>query len=221
MDANALARLYFPDIGKKNLDYIHRYPNSQEITIEYALLEVYSILSKCYNAKILSASDIKLVLTELIRDCVSKKILLLDSKPYIVLRKAKRLLFLHATNPGMTFNSADALYLAACIDFASTVNNPDKLYFVTSDRPLYNAAKTYSQFKTFHFWTCNLGNSYVNEFIPVKLYKEIPEKVRMCKDGEKIVIRPASVKKNYDPSTKAHCPICEIGICPTTYSIAL
>lgn len=221
LDANALARLYFPDIGKKNIDYIYNFPNSQEITIEFALLEVYGVLCKCFNAGILTISDIRSVLTQIMTDCVNQKIILLNSSPYLIGRDAKRLLFLHATTPGMTFNSADALYLAACIDFAKIVNDPKKLIFVTSDKPLYNAAKTYNSFSTFHFWTCNLGNIYVSEFIPVKSHKDTSEVVHNCRSGEKIIIKPASAKKNFDTLTNAHCPVCNINVCPNTYPIAL
>ena len=123
----------------------------------------------------------------------------------------------------MGFGSADSLYLAACIDFAdSYISDPNKLVFVTSDNPLYKASLKFSTFKSFHFWTCNLGNTYVNEFIPVKDYKEKAAQKKTCPNCKnQIIVKPATAKKNFDSRTKANCPNCNINVCPSTYLPAL
>jgi predicted nucleic acid-binding protein len=219
LDANALVRLYYKDLGYNNLNYICNYGNHLLVTIDYAFLEIFSALAKAVNIGIISRIEAERIQSYIHVDMSRNVFRVLDSNPFVKSYDTKKTLFKYALNSGMSFGTADSLYLAACKYFAtSIVKDKNKVIFVTSDKRLYNAANSFSEFSSFHFWTCNLGNDLIDKFIPTKNFVEKPAIYGECANcGTRYLKKAAAKTPNKNVDGTIFCSTCKISVCPSTY----
>ena len=195
LDACAIARIYFPDIGTKNMLSIYNYPNSKMLAPNFAYSEAISALISTLNQRLIDQSQYRLAYARLTSDFSTHKIRATRiSDAHINL--SARLLEKHKMQPGrMRLSGADSIYLAMALRLSMQIKRFDgRVILVTSDGALYNSACDESSIETFHFWTCNLGCGCGTTIIPIK--------------GD----------SNSCLSCGKTCAICRIDLCPSTYS---
>ncbi|GAX62364.1 oxygen-sensitive ribonucleoside-triphosphate reductase [Candidatus Scalindua japonica] len=101
------------------------------------------------------------------------------------------------------------------------IGTDTKIFLITSDQKLYNAAKDESLFETFHFWTCNLGCGHQNH-IPAKGAKDRQRENFECKKcGTNTLIRSEFISTNTCPICGNHCSECNYENCVSTYILNL
>lgn len=219
-DVNAIARLYFSDIGHKNLVHIFNLPDSLFYTITISKIELRSALIKSCSERPapLNKSDVTKIMTKFYFDLSRNKIIMLESEPLIGSSITHTLINNYASSGQTSFNAVDALYLSCCLLLRKQFKTTPKVVFVTSDRKLYNAAEKEKSIDAFNFWTCNLGNPYVNEFLPQKGKGVISEKKFKCPSCKsETILRHSKPSPNSDGATGASCAICHITNCPSTF----
>ncbi|MBC8448952.1 MAG: type II toxin-antitoxin system VapC family toxin [Chloroflexi bacterium] len=154
LDANAIARCYFQDIGTQNLLQILRYPDSEFIVPDLAQVEAVSATLSCGNAGLLSDDEADAVIGRIAMDFLSGKLVKVDVEE-ICIQESIRLLKTHKGAPGRNLGAMDALYLAVACRLSQIVSPAEaKVTLVTSDMALYNCALAEPAVEAFHFWTC-------------------------------------------------------------------
>lgn len=221
LDASALARIFYDDIGKNNLEKILAHPTSTLFTPEIGIIETVSALLAACNDNMVSQQEYQLAVSALYNMIEDGDLKVLSpAQDYIknciaILEKYKR-------QPGKAFDGVDSVYILTSRLIADALPQNDvTVVFVTSDNNLYNACIEEDSFEAFHFWTCNLGCGH-NEFIPKKYAKDKPAKYETCANcGSQVLIEQAKASTNRCPTCGKHCPICSYDVCPSTYTIDL
>lgn len=199
LDACAAARIYFKDIGTKNMRQVYVYPQSLMLVPGIALCEVLSTLISAYNNRVINTAQYKAARAAFEGDLRAGKIRSLNTTPATI-NLAATLLCKHKIQPGkMGLGGADSLYLATASHLAAAVEEYDcRVVLITADKALYNAAQDESNVESFHFWTCDMGCDCGVEVIPIK--------------G-----RPTS--PNICPNCGRVCTECRHDLCPSTYQV--
>jgi len=169
LDACAIARIYFPDIGTKNRLSIYNYPNSKMLAPNFAYSEAISALISTLNQRLIDQSQYRLAYARLTSDFSTHKIRATRiSDAHINL--SARLLDKHKMQPGrMRLSGADSIYLAMALRLSMQIKRFNgRVILVISDGALYNSACDESSIEPFHFWTCNLGCGCGTTIIPIK-----------------------------------------------------
>ena len=154
LDANAIARCYFHDIGTRNLLQILRYPESEFIVPDLAQIEAVSATLSCRNEGFLSDDEADAVIGRIAMDFLSGKLVKVDVEEACI-QESIRLLKTHKGEPGRNLSAMDAVYLAVACRLGRAVS-PEraKVILVTSDMALYRCALAEASIEAFHFWTC-------------------------------------------------------------------
>jgi len=99
LDACAIARIYFPDIGTRNMLKIYNYPNSRMLVPSFAYSETISALISTLNQRLIDQTQYKFAYARLTSDFSTYKIgTIRISDAHINL--SARLLEKHKTQPG-------------------------------------------------------------------------------------------------------------------------
>ncbi len=219
LDANALARKFYDDIGKNNIQKIFNHPNASFLIPRIGIIETISALLAAQNARQISPSeynDAKSAISRMIDDgdlIVIESIDDLSDKCIEILEEYK-------VQEGKSFDGVDSIYIATGREIAeSFVNEEISLIFVTSDNPLYRAAKDETTFDTFHFWSCDYGCGHI-VVIPKREHKDVEEQTKECPScGTQIVVKEKFLTKNTCSICRSHCEDCTITKCPSTYTV--
>jgi len=203
LDACALARIYFPDIGTRNLLQIYDYPGSKIFVPHIAYSETISVLISALNQRLIDDNQYRLTKAGLSSDLLSGKILSVEITD-VHISASERLLEKHKRQPGkMKLGGADTLYLALALQLASSLQRfGGRVILVTSDNALYNAALDESDIEAFHFWTCDLGCRCGTVWIPIKGSLQPPKLSNTCS------------------SCGATCESCGVERCPSGYQVS-
>jgi len=203
LDACALARIYFPDIGTRNLLQIYDYPGSKIFVPHIAYSETISVLISALNQRLIDDNQYRLTKAGLSSDLLSGKILSVEITD-VHISASERLLEKHKRQPGkMKLGGADTLYLALALQLASSLQRfGGRVILVTSDNALYNAALDESDIEAFHFWTCDLGCRCGTVWIPIKGSPQPPKLSNTCS------------------SCGATCESCGVERCPSGYQVS-
>jgi len=217
LDACALSRRLFNDIGSKNLNEIFNIKNATIYIPEIAVIETISALLSAYNSSHINYNDYlsaKSVLFNMIRN----NIIYIISLPVEYVKKSILILEEYKIFPGKSFNGIDSIYILTCRTIVKTLEGTNKkVIFVTSDNKLYNASKDETSYKSFHFWTCDLGCKHI-EFIPDKGKKDKPEKVIKCNNcNNNIILEKKFTTNNTCTVCNNHCIECNLLNCISTY----
>lgn len=199
LDACAIARVYFKDIGTRNMRQIYVHPQSQMIVPSVALCEVLSTLISAYNNRVLDETQYRASLAAFEGDLKTGKIRSFNVVPAVI-ELARDLICKHKVQPGrMGLGGADSIYLALALHLARTVKSYGwRVILVTSDGALYNSAMDESELEAFHFWTCDMGCDCGIELIPIK--------------GK-------PVSPNTCPKCGKVCSECRYDLCPSRYKV--
>jgi len=199
LDACAAARIYFKDIGTRNMRQICAYPQSQMLVPGIALCEVLSTFISAYNNRVIDATQYKAARAVFENDLQVGRIRAVNTSPSTI-SLAASLLCKHKIQPGkMGLGGADSLYLATASHLAAAVGEYGwRVVLVTSDKALYNAAQDVLDVEAFHFWTCDMGCNCSVEVIPVKGQPATP---------------------NACPNCGKVCSECRYDLCPSTYQV--
>jgi len=219
LDASALARIFYDDIGKTSLENILNYPDSTLYTPEIGIIETISALLAACNSEDISLKEYTLAVST-IYNMVEKRELNVLSLTDDYVQDCISILEQYKTKPEKGFNGVDAIYIFLSRMIAHTVSGANvTVVFVTSDVRLYNACQEETSFKTFHFWTCDLGCGHI-EHIPKKFAKEKPARYAKCNNcGSQVLVEEAHESPNRCPTCGQLCPDCSIDVCPSAYSI--
>jgi len=203
LDACALARIYFPDIGTRNLLQIYDYPDSKILVPHIAYSETISVLISTLNQRLIDDSQYRLAKARLSSDLLSRKILSVTITDVHV-SASEQLLEKHKRQPGrMKLGGADALYLALALQLATSLQRfGGRVVLVTSDGALYNSALDEPDIEVFHFWTCDLGCRCGTVWIPIKGSPRPPRPSNTC------------------PTCGATCDPCSVERCPSRYQVS-
>lgn len=195
LDACALARIYFEDIGAKNMRQIADYPSSVLIVPNLAHCEAVSAMTSALNNRQMDATQYATVKGALAGNFHTGKIRALLVEDDIV-TLGTQLLEKHKVRSGkMALGGVDVLYLALALNLARQMKPFGiRTVLTTSDRALYNSALDEPELEAFHFWTCDLGCGCTS-IIPIK--------------GQ----------ANSCPQCGRTCAPCRIDLCSSTYQI--
>ncbi len=199
LDACAVARVYFRDIGTRNMRQIYAYPQSQMIVPSVALCEILSTLISAYNNRVLDGTQYRASRAAFEGDLKRGKIRSFNVVPAVI-ELARELICKHKVQSGkMGLGGADSIYLALALHLARIVKSHGwRVILVTSDGALYNSAMDEPELETFHFWTCDMGCNCGVEVIPIK--------------GKPI-------SPNTCPNCGKACPECRYDLCPSRYKV--
>jgi DNA-directed RNA polymerase subunit RPC12/RpoP len=219
LDANALARIFYDDIGKNNLEKILTHPDSKLFTPEIGIIETVSALLAACNDKMVSQQEYRLAISALYNMIEDGDLTVLSpAQDYI--KDCIAILEQYKIQPGKAFNGVDSMYILTSRLIADAFPQNDcTVVFVTSDNYLYNACSEEDSFETFHLWTCDLGCGHT-EFIPKKYEKDRPAKYKKCANcGSKVLIEQAKESSNRCPKCGKRCAVCIYNACLSTYKI--
>jgi predicted nucleic acid-binding protein len=157
-DACAIARIYFEDIGSRNILQVYNYPDSLLVVPNFAHCEAISAMISALNNRDINAQQYVVAKAGLAYDFNIGKIQDLIVRNDLV-KLGNQLLQKHKMQVGkMGLSGADSLYLAVAVKLASaTKQHGVRVILVTSDNALYRSAIDEQEIETFHSWTCNLG----------------------------------------------------------------
>jgi predicted nucleic acid-binding protein len=195
LDACAVARVYFEDIGTRNMLQIYNYPGSVLIVPNFAHCEAVSAMTSALNNHELDVTQYATAKGALAGDFHTGKVRTLLVEDDIV-TLGIQLLEKHKVQPGrMALGGADVLYLALALNLSAQMRPFGiRTILVTSDKALYNSAVDEPDLEAFHFWTCDLGCGCTS-IIPVK--------------GQ----------ANSCPQCGQTCVLCRVDLCPSTYQV--
>ena len=218
LDANAMARRFFDDIGKRNIDAIFNRTNSTYIVPDICIVETCSALLASYNEGIITDIDYQSAKSALFNMIDKGEINVVTIYDYT--KDSISLLEKYKSQPSKGFNGVDAIYILCSKKIADNLaNTVAKVIFVTSDNKLYNAAKDESSFESFHFWTCDLGGCTCAPFIPKKNDSDRNAEYKTCDScGNNIMIKTSYTSPNSCPHCKKHCSDCQYYSCPSSYT---
>jgi len=199
LDACALARIYVPDIGTRNLLQIRDYPDSKLVVPNLAYSETISALVSFINQGLIDEDQYRLAKSGLSTDFLTNKVISAEITDADI-KQSEQLLERHKRQPGrMRLSGADSLYLALASRMSPLLKTlGGRVILVTSDGALYDSALAESEIEAFHFWTCDMGCQCGSEFIPVKGKPKEPNSCPRC--GQ-------------------ICPECCYDLCPSTYKV--
>jgi predicted nucleic acid-binding protein len=199
LDACALARIYVPDIGTRNLLQIRDYPDSKLVVPNLAYSETISALISFINQGLIDEDQYRLAKSGLSADFRTNKVISTEITDADV-KQSEQLLERHKRQPGrMRLSGADSLYLALASRISPLLKTlGGRVILVTSDGALYDSALADPEIEAFHFWTCDMGCRCGREVIPVKGKSKVP---------------------NSCPSCGQTCPECRYELCPSTYQV--
>ncbi len=174
LDACAMARHYFPDIGTANVDQIFAYPNSIEVIPNLARVETASAMIATFNSGVIGKDVLDLALTTFLDDVQKHKIIEVEvSDQHIsdgihLLQRHKYIPRGQRGTGKAGIGGADAVYLAIALSLMREAKETgDRVILVTSDWALYQSALDEPELDVFHFWTCQCGECG-NVRIPTK-----------------------------------------------------
>ncbi|MFQ6044040.1 MAG: type II toxin-antitoxin system VapC family toxin [Candidatus Poribacteria bacterium] len=155
-DANAVARIYFPDIGTDNLKQIASLPDKAILIPRLAQIESCSAFLEAVDQGHITQREYNFVKRRLNSDIARDvlQVVELDNKQAL---KAQELLERHRPIPGVRrkLKGADSVYLATAVLLADSMKPVDvRVILVTSDMALYQSALSEPNVEAFHFWTC-------------------------------------------------------------------
>jgi len=201
MDACAIARRYFTDIGTRNIDQLFDYPDSMLVLPNIARSEAVSAMIAAYNAMLIDETMRDSAIVQF-ADNVQNGVFLEVKVNDTHISESIRLLEKHKIVPHGTqgagkagIGGADSIILSIAVELAQSARqNSDRTIFVTSDWALYSAANDEPDLEVFHFWTCECPNCG---------YIRIPQKGRreVCPDCEEV------------------CSICQLSVCDSRYIV--
>jgi hypothetical protein len=123
-DACGVARLYFNDIGTRNMLQIYRYPRSRILVPNIAHCEVLSTMISAYNNRVIDQAYYQASRHAFEGDLKRNKITVLNTSPDIV-SLARDLICKHKVQPGrMALGGADSIYLATQRNASKTGERP-------------------------------------------------------------------------------------------------
>lgn len=217
LDACALARKFYNDIGKINLDTVFGIEEAVFIIPEIGIIETISALLAACNEKKITYNEYKLAVSSLFKMINDKQINVIKLKSDYV-KDSIAILEKYKVQEGKSFNGIDSIYILLCNEIANQLNDFNrKVIFVTSDNKLYNASLDETNYNTFHFWTCDLGCGHT-QLIPKKGMIDTPEKVINCSVCQnKIVVKEEKKSSNTCPICGAHCINCDYTSCVSTF----
>lgn len=221
LDASALARKFYDDLGKTNLDKIFTQLDASFFIPEIGIIETVSALLAACNGGQISLEEYKAAVSVLYKMIEGEDIHVL-SPPNNYVKDCISILEQYKRIPGKSFNGVDAIYISLSRSIADNLA-PDgiSVIFVTSDTKLYNACQEETSFKTFHFWTCNLGCGHTN-FIPQKGAKNKAAKYVKCHECKSdVIVTPQVPTPNRCPICGQSCSDCNLKACPSTYEVNL
>jgi len=219
LDASALSRRFYDDVGKNNLDKIFNYPNSSYYIPDIGIIETCSALLALENQGLIRHSEYQAAMSAIYT--------MIDAEELNVIRftddfarEAVEILEKYKIQEHKSFNGMDSIYIIVSRRIAEILNGQEvKIVFVTSDTRLYNAAKDENLFDAFHFWTCDLGCG-CGTFIPAKSDHDRAPEVKKCEVcGNMLEVRVAKISRNTCNSCNRHCAKCKLEICPSTFSL--
>lgn len=192
-DACALARLYVPDVGSRNMLAIYSYAQSLMIAPNIVYPETISAFLESQRAGLIDQQQYVMLRARLRLDIESQKIISARVRRQ-QLDLAADLLERHKLQPRKSLGGADSIYLSLAVDLARRVKpEGDRVILVTSDGALYNSALDEPDIEVFQFWTCDFGCTCNKPFIPVKGVM------------------------NSCPTCGKTCAVCRYDVCPSTY----
>ena len=199
LDACALARIYVPDIGTRNLLQIRDYPDSKLMVPNLAYSETISALLSFINQGLIDEDQYRLAKSGVSTDFRINKIISTEITDADV-KQSEQLLERHKRQPGrMRLSGADSLYLALASRISPLLKTlGGQVILVTSDGALYDSALDEPDIEAFHFWMCDMGCQCGSEVIPVKGKPKVPNSCPRC--GQT-------------------CPECRYDLCPSTYKV--
>jgi len=155
-DANAVARIYFPDIGTYNLKQIVSLPDKAILIPRLAQIESCSAFLEAVDQGHITQREYNFVKQRLNSDIARNilQVVELDDKQAL---KAQELLERHRPIPGVRrkLKGADSVYLATAVLLADSMKPAGvRVILVTSDIALYQSALSEPNLEAFHFWTC-------------------------------------------------------------------
>lgn len=222
LDASALSRRFYDDIGKRNLDTIFDSPNAAFFTPEIGIIETVSALLAAANAGDISLNEYRAAKSALFNLVNNGDLNVVPVDDYV--SECVSILETYKTIPGKGFNGTDSLYVylsKTIADELASSSYDKEVVFVTSDRHLFNACKEEASFHTINFWTCDLGCGH-EEFIPKKGAKDRLPKHRQCPSCDsQVVVSDAVDSPNTCLTCGGHCPECRHNRCPSTYVLDL
>ena len=192
-DACALARVYVPDVGTRNMLAIYRYAQSLMIAPNIVYPETVSAFLESQRAGLIDPQQYAMLRARLRLDIETRKVILTRvERRYLDL--AADLLERYKLQPRKSLGGADSIYLSLAVDLAGRVKpEGDRVILVTSDGALYHSALDEPDIVVFHFWTCNFGCACNKPFVPVKGVM------------------------NSCPTCGKTCAVCRYDVCPSTY----
>lgn len=171
LDACAVARRYFPDIGTANIDQIFAYPNSIRVIPNLARVEAVSAMIAAFNSGVIDREVLDLALTTFLDDVREHAVVEVEVSDQHVsggihlLQKHKYVPRGQKGTGKASIGGVDAVYLDIALMLTREAKRlGDKLILVTSDWALYQSALDEPELETFHFWTCQCsacGNARV------------------------------------------------------------
>lgn len=161
LDACAVARRYFDDIGSGNIRQLFEMADSLALAPEIVKPEVVSALISSYNGRFISREEMSNALLLFEKDLRESHLLVWEmydrhfDEAVDVLKRHK---IVEEGEPGggkAGIGGADALYLAMASELSERGRTQgDPLIFVTADRALYRCACDEPGLEVFHFWSC-------------------------------------------------------------------
>ena len=174
LDACAVARRYFDDIGSGNIRQIFGMSDSLALAPEIVKPEVVSTIISSYNGRFISREEMSNALLLFEKDLRDSNLLVWEmydrhfDGAVGVLKRHKIVGEGERGSGKAGIGGADALYLAMALELSERgKEQEDHLVFVTADQALYRCACDEPGLKVFHFWSC-LCPQCGNVFIPQK-----------------------------------------------------
>lgn len=220
LDASALSRKFYDDIGKSNLEKIFSRSDDSFFVPEIGIIETISALLSSVNSQAISLDEYGAAKSALYNMIENNEIYVISPENGFYWNECISILEEYKLEPEKSFNGADSIYINSSRKVAETLAPEGiRVIFVTSDNKLYNACKEEDSFDTFHFWTCNFGCGHAN-VIPVKGAKDTPAKQVKCNNCNSMFeVKPEKISPNTCQECGSHCHECNINICPSTYEI--
>ena len=196
MDACAVARRYFTDIGTRNTDQLFNYPDSILVLPNIARSETVSAMIAAYNAMLIDEAMRDSAIVQFADD-VQNGVLFLEVKVNDThISESIRLLEKHKIVPHGTYGTgkadiggADSIILSIAVELAqSAQQSNDRTILVTSDRALYRAAnderrkpakRQFEAERSEQIWRCSISGHANAQIADIFVFRK--------KDGGKFV----------------------------------
>ena len=174
LDACAVARRYFDDIGSGNIRQIFGMSDSLALAPQIVKPEVASALISSHNGRFISRQEMSNAFLLFEKDLRDSHLLVLEIYDRhfdgaVDVLKRHKIVGEGETGSGKAgIGGADATYLAMALELSERGRaQEDQQVFVTADEALYRCACDEPGLKVFHFWSCQCSQCGA-VFIPQK-----------------------------------------------------